>query len=79
MRIQPELRDLIDSAAEATGKNRTEFVLDAARQAAQAALLDRVHVQMNAKAYRAFVKRLDAQPEANVRLRKTMRTPPVWA
>jgi uncharacterized protein (DUF1778 family) len=79
MRIRPELRDLIDRAAEATGKNRTDFVLDAARQAAQAALLDQVHVQLNPEAYAAFLRRLDAPPQANERLRKTMQTPPVWA
>jgi uncharacterized protein (DUF1778 family) len=79
MRIRPELRDLIDRAAEATGKNRTDFVLDAARQAAQATLLDQVHVQLNPEAYAAFLRRLDAPPQANERLRKTMQTPPVWA
>ena len=79
MRIQPDLRDLIDQAAEATGKNRTDFVLDAARQAAQDALLDRVHVQLKPKAYAAFVQRLDAPPQANEALRKTMQTPPVWS
>ncbi len=79
MRIRPELRSLIDRAAEATGKNRTDFVLDAARQAAQAALLDQVHIQLNPEAYAAFLRRLDAPPQANERLRKTMQTPPVWA
>ena len=40
LRIKPELRGLIDRAAELSGKNRTSFVLDAARRAAQDALLD---------------------------------------
>jgi uncharacterized protein (DUF1778 family) len=79
MRIRPELRNLIDKAAEVAGKNRTDFVLDAARQAAQATLLDQVHVQLNSKAYAAFLERLDAAPQANERLRKTMQSPPVWA
>lgn len=79
MRIRPELRDLIDEAAEVAGKNRTDFVLDAARQAAQATLLDQVHVKLSPKAYTAFVERLDAPPQTNELLRKTMRTPPVWA
>lgn len=79
MRIQPDLRNLIDQAAEATGKNRTDFVLDAARQAAHAALLDQVHVRLNPEAFAAFIKRLDASPQPNERLRKTMQTPPVWA
>ena len=79
MRIQPDLRNLIDQAAEVTGKNRTDFVLDAARQAAQDALLDQVHVQLKPEAYAAFVQRLDATPKANGQLRKTMQTPPVWS
>jgi len=29
LRIKPEERDLIDRAARASGKNRTEFILDA--------------------------------------------------
>ena len=41
LRIKPELRGLIDRAAELSGKNRTEFVLGAARQAAEDALLSR--------------------------------------
>ena len=35
LRIKPELRGLIDRAAELTGKNRTDFVLSAARRAAE--------------------------------------------
>ncbi|MBV8068598.1 MAG: DUF1778 domain-containing protein, partial [Acidobacteriaceae bacterium] len=41
IRIKPEVRGLIDRAAELVGKNRTDFVLDAARQAAEDALLER--------------------------------------
>ena len=79
MRIQPDLRTLIDRAAEVTGKNRTDFVLDAARQAAQTALLDQVHVQLKPEAYAAFVARLDAPPQVNECLRKTLQTPSVWS
>lgn len=79
MRIQPDLRNLIDQAAEITGKNRTDFVLDAARQAAQTTLLDQVRVQLKPEAYAAFVQRLDAPPQPNEQLRKTMQTPPVWS
>ena len=79
MRILPDLRNLIDRAAEVTGKNRTDFVLDAARQAAQATLLDQVHVQLKPEAYAAFVQRLDAPPQPNEQLRKTMQTLPIWS
>jgi uncharacterized protein (DUF1778 family) len=40
LRIKEE-RSLIDRAAKTLGKNRTDFVLDAARRAAEDALLDR--------------------------------------
>ena len=33
LRIKPEVRGLIDRAAKARGKNRTDFILDAARAA----------------------------------------------
>jgi uncharacterized protein (DUF1778 family) len=79
MRILPETRALIDLAAEVTGKNLTDFVLDAARQAAQNALLDRSVIPVSDKAYAAFVALLDAPPQLNERLRKSLQTPPVWA
>jgi uncharacterized protein (DUF1778 family) len=78
MRIRPEVRDLIDHAAELTGKNRTDFVLDAARHAAQNALLDQTIISLNEKAYASFVALLDAPPQPNERLRKSIQTPAVW-
>jgi uncharacterized protein (DUF1778 family) len=41
IRIQPEVRGLIDLAAELAGKTRTDFVLDAAPRAAEETLHDR--------------------------------------
>jgi uncharacterized protein (DUF1778 family) len=78
LRIKPEERGLIDRAARSLGKNRTDFVLDAARRAAEEALLDRTIFLVSPKAYAEFVARLDAPPQANERLRKTMRTPAPW-
>jgi len=78
LRIKPELRGLIDRAAELLGKNRTDFVLDAARHAAEDALLDRTVFVMNPKAYAEFLKRLDAPPRPNARLRRTLQTPAPW-
>ena len=78
IRVKPEVRGLIDRAAKLAGKNRTDFVLDAARHAAEQTLLDRTVFVMSPKAYADFVKRLDAPPKPNVRLRKTMRTLTPW-
>src|SRR6516164_9768735 len=65
LRIKPQVRELIDRAAELAGKNRTDFVLDAARRAAEDTLLDRTIFTVSPKAYRQFLARLDAPPKPN--------------
>jgi uncharacterized protein (DUF1778 family) len=78
IRIKPKVRELIDRAAQLAGKNRTDFVLDAARRAAEDTLLDRTVLAVSPKAFREFLARLDAPPGPNKRLLKTMRTPAPW-
>jgi uncharacterized protein (DUF1778 family) len=78
IRIKPEVRGMIDEAAALSGKNRTDFVLDAARNAAEDALRDRTVLTVSPKAYAEFVARLDAPPQPNERLRRTMQTPAPW-
>lgn len=78
LRIKPELRALIDRAAALSDKNRTDFVLDAARRAAEDALLDRTVFVLNPKAYAEFVAKLDSPPRPNARLRRSLQTIPPW-
>ena len=78
LRIRPQVRELIDRAAELAGKNRTDFVLDAARRAAEDTLLDRTIFTVSPTAYRQFLARLDAPPKPNKRLLKSMQTPAPW-
>ena len=78
LRIRPEMRGLIDRAAQATGKTRTDFVLEAARRAAEEALLDRALFVVEPEAYEAFLKRLDEAPRPNEKLRRAMLTPAPW-
>ena len=78
IRIKAEVRGLIDRAAALTGKNRTSFVLDAARRAAEDALLDRSVFALDPKAYTEFLARLDAPPQPNARLRRALKTPSPW-
>ncbi len=78
IRIKPEVRGLIDRAADLTGKTRTDFVLDAARHAAENALLDRTAFVVSPKAYAEFLARLDAPPQPNERLRRSLQTPAPW-
>jgi uncharacterized protein (DUF1778 family) len=78
IRIRPEERGLIDRAAQARGKNRTDFILDAARRAAEEVLLDRAILSVSPEAYAEFLARLDAPPQPNERLRRTLQTPLPW-
>ncbi len=78
LRIKPQLRGLIDRAADLLGKNRTDFILDAARRAAEDALLDRTVLVVSAKVYAEFVARLDAPPKPNARLRRTLQMSVPW-
>ena len=78
IRIKPEERSLIDRAAKVRGKNRTDFVLEAARVAAEEALLDQAIITSSPDAYAAFLARLDMPPQPNDRLRKMLQTPAPW-
>jgi uncharacterized protein (DUF1778 family) len=78
MRIKPEDRSLFDWAAKAQGKTRTDFILEAARKAAEDALLDRTIVRVDPEAYAEFLDRLDNAPEPSERLKRTMRSKAPW-
>jgi uncharacterized protein (DUF1778 family) len=78
LRIKPEDRGLIDRAAKLTGKTKTDFVLEAARRAAEDALLDRTLFVVGPEAFDAFRARLDEPPHPNEKLRRTLQTPPPW-
>ncbi len=78
IRIRAEERGLIDRAARVRGKTRTDFILEAARLAAEEALLEQMLIVADPDAYAAFLARLDRPPAPNPRLRKTMQTPPPW-
>lgn len=78
LRIKLEDRTLFDCAAKVQGKTLTDFILDAARRAADEALLDRAVVQVSAKAYANFIARLDARPTPNKRLKRSMQDKARW-
>lgn len=79
LRIATEERNLIDLAAQSSGKTRTEFILGAARRAAEEALLDRSILSVSPAAYADFGARLNAPPQPNEQLRRTMNAEAPWA
>jgi uncharacterized protein (DUF1778 family) len=78
LRIPAAERNLIDRAAESAGKTRTDFILEAARRAAEETLLDRALMTVSPEAYAEFLKRLDCPAQPNDRLRRTMRAKTPW-
>ena len=79
LRIPAAERGLIDRAAKSSGKTRTDFILSAARRAAEEELLDRTIFVVDAAAYAKFLALLDAPPKRNDRLRRTMQAPAPWS
>ncbi len=77
LRIPDEQRALIDRAAEASGKDRTAFMLDAATREATTVLLDQRYFRLDAEAWDRFTALLDAPPAENPPLRKLL-TPKSW-
>lgn len=78
MRITPDERNLIDRAAAARGLTRTDFILAAARAAAEETLVEAALVCATPEVFAEFLARLDAKPTPNERLKRTMRTPAPW-
>ena len=79
LRIPAAERGLIDRAAKSSGKTRTDFILGAARRAAEEELLDRTIFVVSPAIYQKFLTMLDAPPQPNERLRRTMQTTPPWS
>jgi uncharacterized protein (DUF1778 family) len=78
LRTDEPRRALIDRAAAALGKDRTEFMLDAATREAQAVLLDRRLFELSEPAFRRFARALDAPPRDNPRLRELLARRAPW-
>lgn len=78
LRALPEQRDLIDQAASALGKNRSDFMLEAACERAQSVLLDQVFFKLDAGQFAALAALLDAAPQHNPELERLMAVKAPW-
>jgi uncharacterized protein (DUF1778 family) len=77
LRVREDIRDLIDRAAEVQGRSRSDFMIDAARRAAEEALLDRTLVRVDRQTFEHFLAVLD-QPPAGEGVDRLMRAPSPW-
>jgi uncharacterized protein (DUF1778 family) len=78
LRANRRQRTLIDRAAAAMGKNRSDFMLEAACREADAVLLDRRLFLLDDKAYQRFITALDKPPTDNPRLRRLLSSKAPW-
>jgi Uncharacterized protein conserved in bacteria len=78
LRARPEQLDLIDHAAVMLGKNRSDFMLEAAWERAQSVFLDQVHFSLDTEKFQQFLELLDAQPESNEGLQRLLALKTPW-
>lgn len=78
LRVRDETRALIDRAAQAQGRSRSDFMIEASRRAAEDAILDQAAILTDQAGYDRFLEILDAPAESNEKLRAILRAPPPW-
>lgn len=78
LRALPEQRDLIDHAAGLLGKNRSDFMLEAACERARSVMLDQVFFNLEKEQFDQFMALLDAPQASNARLARLMAVEAPW-
>jgi uncharacterized protein (DUF1778 family) len=79
LRALPQQRDLIDKAATLLGKNRSDFMLEAACERAQSVVLDQMFFNLDDEKFKQFTALLDAPPEPNPGLERLMAVKAPWS
>ena len=78
LRASRKQKALIDQAAEALGRSRSDFMLDIACREAESVLLDRRYFALSAEAFREFTAMLDRPTKDNPKLRRLLETKAPW-
>ena len=79
LRATPAQETVLRRAAEATHKSLTDFILDAAYQAAEQTLLDQRLFMVTGSQYQAILDMLDRPVSDNAGLADLLSRRPVWA
>jgi uncharacterized protein (DUF1778 family) len=69
---------LIDRAAEALGRSRSDFLLSTACREAESVLLNRCYFSLSDEAFKRFTRTLDNPPKDNPGLRRLLQTKAPW-
>ena len=78
LRVSRRQKTLIDSAADALGRNRSDFMLDVVCREAESVLLDRCYFNLGAKEFQRFSTMLDNPPATNPKLARLLKRKPSW-
>jgi uncharacterized protein (DUF1778 family) len=78
LRASRSQKALIDQAAEALGRSRSDFMLDTVCREAEAVLLDRRYFALSGEAFKKFTAMLDKPPKENPKLRRLLETRAPW-
>ena len=78
LRVSRGQRSLIDRAAQALGRNRSDFMLETACREAESVLLDRRYFALPDEEFKRFTAMLDKPPASNPRLRRLLKTRAPW-
>ena len=78
LRASQKQKTLIDRAAEALGRSRSEFMLETACREAETVLLDCRYFGLSEEAFKRFTAMLDKPPASNARLRRLLQSRAPW-
>jgi uncharacterized protein (DUF1778 family) len=78
LRVSRSQKALINRAAEAQGRNRSDFMLNAACREAESVLLDQCYFNLDEEQFRRFTAMLDAPPESNPVLARLLGRKAQW-
>jgi uncharacterized protein (DUF1778 family) len=78
LRVSRGQKSLIDRAAQALGRNRSDFMLETACREAKTVLLDRRYFGLPDEEFKRFTAMLDKPPASHARLTQLLKTKPPW-
>ncbi len=78
LRAKESQRYIIDRAAHALGKNRSDFLLETACREAEEILLDQRFFALSEENYNRFIQELDQDPSENPKLKNLMLQKSPW-
>jgi uncharacterized protein (DUF1778 family) len=78
LRVTRNQKALIDRAASALGRSRSDFMLEAACQEAESILLDQRYFVLSEAEFKRFAAMLDKPPASNPGLERLLRAKAPW-